>query len=496
VLYTLHTASGRVFGILVWMVITPAILRAIGTVPFAVWSLFFAFTGYLSALDFGLVLGTVRHVASARGRGEPEESGRYATLGVLGYLALAGLWMALTLLLRESALGWLRVPVASQADARAAMLLAPLVFALAGFASITSAVAQGCGRFDVANLVMVVASAEQLVGVFAVIHAGWGLRGLLFNVGVGWALSGLAGAVLLAHAVPDFRWRTPRASVGRLSDVFRFGGVVQITNLLSAIHSQMDKFLLARFVALDAITTYELGARVALSASSIPGLLLVGVLPTAAGIHAANDLDRLRRLYQRANRYVLLAAAALLAAAFGAADRLYFAWLGPGHHASAFTLQILMLGIVASLSTGIGTSMARGIGRPELEAWFAAVVVALHVVLSLWLVPRIGYRGALVAWVASNAVGAISFLWTLARTMRWPVSGVLLRPHGVPAIAVVLAGAAVWGLARVLPEASGVLAWLIVVVLGAVSAAVVAATAVATRYVDWREARALLVPGS
>jgi hypothetical protein len=80
--------------------------------------------------------------------------------------------------------------------------------------------------------------------------------------------------------------------------------------------------------------------------------------------------------------------------------------------------------------------------------------------------------------------------------MRWPVSGVLLRPHGVPAIAVVLAGAAVWGLARVLPEASGVLAWLIVVVLGAVSAAVVAATAVATRYVDWREARALLVPGS
>jgi hypothetical protein len=112
------------------------------------------------------------------------------------------------------------------------------------------------------------------------------------------------------------------------------------------------------------------------------------------------------------------------------------------------------------------------------------------------LVPRIGYRGALVAWVASNAVGAISFLWTLARTMRWPVSGVLLRPHGVPAIAVVLAGAAVWGLARVLPEASGVLAWLIVVVLGAVSAAVVAATAVATRYVDWREARALLVPGS
>ena len=494
VLYTLHTASGRFFGILVWMVITPAILNAIGIVPFAVWSLFFAFTGYLSALDFGLGMGTVRHVASSRGLGQPEESGRYATLGVLGYLFLAVLWMALTLMLRERALGWLRVPSASQADARTAMLLAPAVFALAGFASVTAAVAQGCGRFDVANLVMVVASAEQLAGVFVVIHAGWGLRGLLINVGVGWAVSGLAGVALLARAVPDFHWRSPRASLGRLREVFHFGGVVQITNLLSAIHYQLDKFLLARFVALDAITTYELGARVALSASSVPGLLLVGVLPTAAGIHAVQDLDRLRRLYERANRYVLLAGAAMLAAALGAADRLYLAWLGPGHHASAQTLQVLMLGIVASLSTGVGTSMTRGMGRPDIEARFAAVVVGLHVLLSVWLVPRIGYGGALVAWVASNVVGAVSFLWRLSRNMHWPAGSVMLRPHGVPAIAAALAGAAVWGLGRLLPEAGGALSWLIVVLLVGVSVATVAMTALATRYVDWREARALLAP--
>ena len=495
-LYTLHTATGRVFGILVWMVITPAILRAVGTVAFAVWSLFFAFTGYLSALDFGLVLGTVRHVAAARGRGEPDESGRYATLGVLGFVTLSVVWLALTLLLREPALGWLRVPAAAAGDARAAMLLAPLVFALAGCASVTSAVAQGCGRFDIANLIMMTASAEQLVGVFVVLRAGWGLEGLLLNVGVGWALSALVGVALLARSVPDFRWRSPHASLGRLREVFAFGGVVQITNLLSGIHQQMDKFLLARFVALEATTTYELGARVALSASSVPGLLLVGILPTAAGIHAAEDFERLQRLYERSNRYVLLAAAALLAASFGAAGRLYAAWLGPGHEASAFTLQMLMLGIVASLATGIGTSLTRGIGRPELEARFAAVVLTLHAGLSLWLVPRIGYRGALVAWVASNGVGAVSFLWAMARTMHWPLPDVLLRPHAVPALAAALAGASVWGLDRMLPGAGGALGWLLVLALGAASVAVVSLTAFVTRYVDWREARALLAPAS
>ena len=494
VMYTLHTASGRFFGILVWMVVTPLILRSIGTVAFAVWSLFFAFTGYLSALDFGLVLGTVRHVASARGRGEPEESGRYATLGVMGFLALAALWMSLTLLLRESALGWLRVPPAALADARQAMLLAPAVFALAGCANITSAVAQGCGRFDLANLVMLVASAEQAAGVYVVLHSGWGLQGLLLNVGVGWALSGLTGLLLLSRAVPDFHWRSPRASMSRLREVFRFGGVLQITNLLGAIHFQMDKFLLSRFVALDAITPYELGSRVAISASTVPGLLLVGILPTAAGIHAVDDQARLRRLYQRANRYVLLAGAAIVAATLGAAPRLYLAWLGPGHEASAFTFQALMLGIVASLATGIGTSLARGIGRPDLEAWFAVVVVGLHATLSLWLVPRIGYRGALVAWGVSNTVGAAYFLWSLARTMRWPWASVLVRPHLVPALAAVVAGAAVWALDRVLPHMRGALGWLSVLLLCGTALAAVILTAMLTRYVDWREARSLLAP--
>jgi O-antigen/teichoic acid export membrane protein len=313
---------------------------------------------------------------------------------------------------------------------------------------------------------------------------------------VGWALSGLVGLTLLARAVPDFRWRSPHASMDRLREVFRFGGVLQITNLLSSIHYQLDKFLLSRFVALTAITPYELGSRVAISASTVPGLLLVGILPTAASIHAANDEARLKRLYQRANRYVLLAGAAIVAAAIGAADRLYLAWLGPGHESSALTFQVLMLGLVASLATGIGTSLARGIGRPDLEAWFAAVVVGLHAAFSVWLVPRIGYRGALVAWGVSNVVGAACFLVFLARTMRWPLSSVLIRPHLVPALAALFASAGTWAIARALPALHGVLAWLSVLLLCGTAAIVVAVVGLATRYIDWGETRSLLAPGS
>ena len=57
---------GRVLSLGVWTLLVPHLLRGLGAEGFALWSLFFALTGYLSALDLGFSQGTLRHVAAAR----------------------------------------------------------------------------------------------------------------------------------------------------------------------------------------------------------------------------------------------------------------------------------------------------------------------------------------------------------------------------------------------------------------------------------------------
>jgi len=488
---TLHAASGRALGVLLWLVLTPHVLRALGVEGFAVWSLFFALTGYLSSLDLGLVQGTLRHVAAARERGDHDRAEAFATLGVLGFLLLGALWLALLVLLDRFALDALRIPDVQAAAARFALVAGGVAFALAGISNVLMAIAQAYGRFDVANSIAVTVSLLQGAGLVVVLHYGWGLRGMVIGMNAAWLLAILFGALRLGREIPGFRWGALHSSMPHAREALAFGGTMQIAGICSAVHQQMDKFLLARFIALAAVTPYELGSRVAMSASAFPQLLLLAVLPAAAALHAAGDRDRLRELYVRGGRYVLAAGAVTLAALLGAGDRLFDAWLGAGHHDSAMVLRAMAVGFAVSLATGMGTSLARGVGRPDLEAWFAGLVVASHLALSLWLVPTFGLAGALVAWVVSNSVGSVFFLWRLCGSLQWRRREVMIEPFVVPALATLTGWAAAAILDRALPDASALSSWLAAVSLGALAAGLATVVMLVVRYVEIREVRLL-----
>lgn len=489
---TLHAATGRFASLLVWLVLTPSILHGLGSEGFAVWSLFFAVTGYLAALDFGLAQGTLRHVAAAHERGEEGSGGAFATLAVLGYVILAAVWLVAVLLLRDTLLGWLRIPAEMRGVTAFAMTAGALVFACSGLANVAMAALQGLGRFDVANRVLLVVVAQQAIGIPIVLYAGWGLPGLVVNVGIGWALGFLLGLWRLAKDTPDFRWESPGRSMPHWREALRFGGPIQLANVFTVVHSQLDKFLLPRFVSLAAVTPYELAYRAIIGAFALPQLLVLALIPVAAALHAAGHYQRLRELYVRANRYVLVVAGAALAAALGGADRLFSVWLGAGHADAALALRALAISTALWTATVTAVAVARGIGRTDIEAWFTAVSLVSHTALSLVLLPRYGFEGALVAIVVSNLIGAALMLALLGGALGWPRSTLMLEPLGVPLVSLVAGGTAALAVDRLLPQAHGLLGWLLLALVGGAGAVVAVVVALGTRYVQWQEAVAIL----
>lgn len=489
---TLHSASGRFASLLVWVILTPPILRAIGTEGFAVWSLFFAVTGYFGALDFGLAWGTVKHVAEARERGTEGMGGAFATLAALGYLLLAAVWFLLALLFRGVVLDWLRIPEPMRDVTGFVMLAGAGVFACTGLANLTMAALQGCGRFDLANLVSQVVAVEMLLGVSLVLRAGWGLEGLVVNVGVGWILGLGAGLWLLRRAEPGFRWGGLRESAAHLEEAMSFGGPMQATNMFMLLHIHLDKFLLTRLVNLVTITPYELGLRVVTAAIGLPQLLVVAVLPAVAELHAAEDHGRLRELHARARRYVMAVGVATLAGLLGSATRLYAVWLGPGHQDAVLVLRVLGLAMAAAMTTSVASSVVRGIGRTDLEAWYAAITFVIHLGLSLVLVPTHGLAGALIATLVANVIGAAIYLWLLATVLGWARTPVLLEPLGIPLVALVAGGAVSLVLDRLFPMMPGPAGWVVLGLVVSAGGAVAMAVTLATRFVRWEEARSIL----
>lgn len=490
----LHAISGRLAAVLVWLWLTPVILRGLGPERYGLWALFFALTGQLSSLDFGLVQGTLRHVAAARERGDHETAGTFATLALLGYLTLGLAWLAVLAIFMMPILTWLHIPGAYLEGARFAMWMGPVVFVITGFATVMMAVAQACGRFDIGNLITLAPTAVLAVGVTQVVRYGGGLEGLVLTLTVGWTLAVALGLALLAIAARDFRWMSPARSIAALPAAMRFGAPLQLTTLLWTVNQQVDKLLLTRYVSLAAVATYELGARVATSAFSFPHQLLSAALPGAAALHARADDQRLREVHDRLSRYVLTACAVTSACLLGCSGRLYAVWLGPGHAESAMVLRWLTVGRAFLLAAGAGSVIARAIGRTGLETWYHIIGLSLHVTLALVLLPKLGLTGVLIAGMTGYLAGSIVFIVIVARARDWRVAPLLGSPHVIPAIATAAGALAAVALDRALPEANGIAGWIMLAVVATAGAGVALATAFATRYLGWREARALLRP--
>ena len=489
---TLHAVSGRLVMLLVWLVLVPRILAALGAERFAIWSLFFALTGYLGALDFGLAQGTLRHVSAARATVHPDGGGGFASLAALGYLALGSAWLILTLVASDRLLALSGVPPEHHDIARFVMQAGTAVFVLAGLANTMQSVLQGYGRFDVANTITLAMAAQQIAGILFVLRMGWGLEGLVINSGLGWLLGSGLGLAHIRRVAPSFRWGSPARGVAQLGEAMRFGAPIQVASIFTVAHAQIDKFFLARFVALAAVTPYELGFRVVTAAVAVPQLLVLAVMPAAAALHARNDGARLADLYRRGNRYVLAASAVVLAGTLASAGRLYAAWLGPGHDDATLALRGLAFTAVMTLATGIGVAVARGVGRTDLEGWFAIIVFGTHAALSLWLIPARGLAGALIAMFVATTLGTVVFLWKLAGALGWSRARTLLDPFGVPLLAAVVGTLASWGMDRTLPAASGSRAWPGFVAVAASGALGATAICLGTRYVRWSEARSLV----
>ncbi|MEO5988416.1 MAG: oligosaccharide flippase family protein [Candidatus Eisenbacteria bacterium] len=451
---TMLVASGRGASLLVWLVVTPAILRGLGPESFGIWSLYFALTSWLGALDMGFSQLALRSVAAARARGDQLEAGEFATLSALGYVVLGLLWWALSPLLCTPALELLRVPEGLQSAARFAFYSAPVAFILAGSGLTVVMVLQACERFDLAAVANLGITLSQAVGILFALHLGLGLPGVLGAVLLSYAI-GLAVALLfVAVGAPGFRWASPLVVGGRFREALRFGGPLQLANVLAVAHQQVDKLLLARFAQLALVAPYELGLRLATTMSSIPQMALSAVAPAAAAMHAREEHERSHRLFERANRFVMSLTAVLAAALLGGGARLLEAWLGYPNALADVALSGLVVAAFFALASSPGAVMARAAGRTDLEVVLSATALIVHLMLAAALIPRYQLLGAVAATALGNAVGAVVFLGRLARVMRWSVLSVSLA-WLVPLIACAAGAVCGRGLESHAPLAAG-----------------------------------------
>lgn len=232
-----------------------------------------------------------------------------------------------------------------------------------------------------------------------------------------------------------------------LREMNRFGIPLVPAALALIVVNFSDRFFLVHLAGLDEVGLYEIGVRIA---SAMVLLLTAFRMAWPAFAYSIEDDGEARRTYAYVLTY-LVVVASWLALALG----LLAPWLvrlltQPEFYAGERVVAPLAFGGIAYAAYIV---MAIGVGRAKRTQfnWLITGLAALvNVALNLLLIPSFGMMGAAAATVAAYVVMFVAMTWYAQRVFPVPYQWRRVLTAAGAAVALLLAGKAVGGLAAAL----------------------------------------------
>ncbi len=376
----------------------PRLIHALGNERFGILSLTWVVLGYFSLFDLGLGRGLTQIVAERTGLGEEAELPNIIRtalvmmllLGVVGGVSLALLSpLLIGHVLKMSAgfqgealqaFGWMAVSI-------------PAVTLLGGVRGII----EGRQHFFGINLLRLGMGILTFLGPWLV---------SFFTVSLFWVVLSLVVmryAALLGHYLLCLKLVPEMSQGGQFqtrhwNNLLQFGGWMTVSNIISPLMVNMDRFFIGAFVSIGAITYYATPFEMVTKLLIVPNAVVAVLFPMFGALHRV-DAAETRRLYRKGMLAVFLLLAPALFALMAAARPILSHWLSPDFALQGTrVMQVLCLGVLINAMAYVPFSFVQGVARPDLTAKFHMLEIPIYVV-SLWLLgTHFGVVGVAWAW--------------------------------------------------------------------------------------------------
>jgi O-antigen/teichoic acid export membrane protein len=261
---------------------------------------------------------------------------------------------------------------------------------------------------------------------------GWGLRGLVYGyIGSG-ILTVASYLIIVRKLLPQVRLNPLHFDRAEARKMFGFSLRLYITQAAVAVHNQVEKVFLAMLIGVGPVGWYDIASDVALKVRGAIGLIVSPVMPAASELDALGDETRMRELYYRTHKYLALFGVPIVCYVVAISNRFVELWLGHGLSVITLPLSVLLVVNFINLATGPGFMILAGTGymRPGVQS--AILGIVLNMVLSLGLIYKFGFAGAVLGTSASLILSSGYFIAVFHRRTGYSVSRVLKESYLKP----------------------------------------------------------------
>ena len=396
--------------------LTPFLLRHVGTAGFGIWAVLLSFNGLTALADLGIVGTLTKHVSEHYTHRDYLSLSRVISAGILMFSVIA-----IVCVLAINAASGLIISVffrqSSLPISQLQQVIRLLSFAIAlnllalPFASVIS----GLQRLDLTNVLWALNAIITAVAAAIFVELGKGIPGLVVAIVLTSGILFLLNVILAWRLLPQLRIRPGLLRVADIRSLSVFSLQVYVVQVMAAVYFHTEKLPLAHFAGPTPVGWYEIGSDLALKLRNAPALLMTPLMPAAAELEARRDDARTSELYYRSHKYLAFIGVAMFAVVWLLAHRFVDLWLGPGFSATARALVVLTGVQIANLAGGPALLILVGRGTLGPAVRFAVVGMFGTVIVSSILISRWGFAGALYG-TAISVLSATAYLIVMFHT--------------------------------------------------------------------------------
>jgi O-antigen/teichoic acid export membrane protein len=438
--------AGQFATIAVALLLTPILLQGLGPSMYGVWVLVVSIQGLGGLLDLGIAASVVKFVAQHEALGEAGERNRVVSTTFYLHLGIGFATFLVLALFAQGGLPYLNLLPAELAEARSALLVAGAGLMLLLPLSVPGNLLIGLRRYQASNMVNIVQSVGTAVAIVIALSSGAGPTGLILISTIGSVLGYLVKWAYAARLLPDLRVTFGLASWPTLRRVGGYSGWLSVINAGERLFYSADSVLIAAFLPVSAVASYNIGFKPASAVGYLSGPLVSVFVPIASAMNAREEAAAIRRLLVDGTRAAtaLTLVGSIWLWTFG--SQLIELWVGPGHGDSLPVMSIFVGVFLVSSFQNPASSILRGTGEVRIFSLAVLAEYAANVVLSALLIPRIGIAGAAVGTLIPALVNDIVVIpWLACRVLDIEYRAFLART--IPGCA----GAAILTLAVLIP---------------------------------------------
>jgi O-antigen/teichoic acid export membrane protein len=445
----LYNVLGNVFTTLISLALMPYIVHKLGDYMYGVFSLAMAVVGYFTILDLGFGVAVIKYLAERGAGGDEKRISRTLGTALTANIA-AGSAGAIAMFFGAGYIASHFFKTAHHAgmppaQAITAVKISAVIFLLSMVSALFLAIPQARQRFDLLNWLRVVTKLVQTLGMAAVLALGGTLSQVLYLYAAVTFLSFIYYYHVSRRILPAGCSLLPRFDSGSFKLLLSFGMFTTLSKVADLLAHMLAPLIIGAMLSANWVTYYALPGVLAGMIMLAASIIAPVIFPAASELDSSDARDKLKLLYTRSVKYCYTLTLPLFVVLVAMPHAIMRYWQGEIYARNgAAVLALLSAGGLFEALTTTPAMIIVGVGRPDIQAYFAIGAGVMNTALCFILIPRFGITGAAEAFAITAGVTAFLFFIFVGTKMKYRPVLIVRDSLASPTLAAGLSFASVW----------------------------------------------------